>query len=197
MMTTSGMMTTKRYIRLPHRQGGVGLIEVLITLAVVAFGLLALARFQVDLIRDGSDSKRRTAAVNLAMQKTDDLRRYTTLTGATESYTIIANNAGGLVDPATGGLKIPAGVQTISGTAYTLAWTVTNYYYSGLNTAPTTTVPTPAPTYVEFKKVRVSVTWSDEQGTAENVALETVIAPLSPLDSGLVASGTGPLYAAP
>ena len=180
-----------------RRQRGVGMIEVLIALVVVAFGLLALAHFQVELVRNGSDSKRRTTAVNLAMQKIEDLRSFTRLTGTGESYTAIGNLDGGKVDPASGNLILPAGWSTMAGTKYYLGWVVTDYYYATRNAAPTTTVPTPAPAYPDFKKVRVAVIWEDEQGEKRSVALETVISPLNPLDSGLVASGTDTLYVAP
>ncbi len=63
-------------------QGGFSLIEVLITLVVLAVGLVALAKFQGTAIESGSLAKERTVAAHLAQQKLDDLRNYACLTEA-------------------------------------------------------------------------------------------------------------------
>ncbi len=63
-------------------EGGFGLIEVLITLIVLAVGLVALAKFQGTAIESGSLAKARTVATHLAQQKLDDLRNYACLTEA-------------------------------------------------------------------------------------------------------------------
>ena len=73
---------------------GFSLIEALVALAVFSFGLLAIAKFQVALVADSSQSKARSEAVQLAQKKLDELRNYTTepqlvanLMGATQTNT--------------------------------------------------------------------------------------------------------------
>ena len=169
------------------RPAGFSLVEILIAMAVIAFGLVSIGKLQVQLIRAGGGSKARTTAVYLAQRKMDDLRDYSALTG-TPSYSGITNNGGG---------QIAAGTVTMDNATFTLAWTSDDYYYSGFNSIATTTVPTPTPSYPDFKQVQVTVSWTDAGNEAQSVVVETAIAPLDPRKSGLVARASGPLYVAP
>lgn len=63
-----------RLIRTPHGQRGVTLIEILITLLVLAVGLLGLAALQSVSLRAGQISLNRTQAVNLAYEVIDHAR---------------------------------------------------------------------------------------------------------------------------
>jgi type IV pilus assembly protein PilV len=53
----------------PRQQRGIGLIDALIALAILSFGLLALTRFQARLLAQGSDAQARLAAT----QRADEL----------------------------------------------------------------------------------------------------------------------------
>ncbi len=58
---------------LPHQQG-LSIIEVLVALVVLALGLVALARFQSDMMQESGYSKMRSAAINLAQERIESLR---------------------------------------------------------------------------------------------------------------------------
>ena len=58
----------------PLRGAGFSLLEILITFVVLAVGLLALARYQSQVMVSNSDAKARTEALNLAEAKLEGLR---------------------------------------------------------------------------------------------------------------------------
>lgn len=62
-----------------HTQRGFTLLEALIALVVMAFGMLALAGMQITLSRSGDVAKQRTEAVRLAQRQIDELRAYTSI----------------------------------------------------------------------------------------------------------------------
>lgn len=67
----------------PHyAQRGFTLLEALIALVVMAFGMLALAAMQITLSRSGDVAKQRTEAVRLAQRQIDELRSYTSIAAA-------------------------------------------------------------------------------------------------------------------
>ena len=55
--------------RFPAAQRGFNLVELLIAVAVLSLGLLALARFQGQLIEGSALAKERTVALKLAQEK--------------------------------------------------------------------------------------------------------------------------------
>jgi type IV pilus modification protein PilV len=61
------------------RQAGFTLIEALIALIVMAFGMLALAGMQITLSRSSDVAKQRTEAVRLAQRRIDELRSFTSI----------------------------------------------------------------------------------------------------------------------
>ncbi|MCW8918654.1 MAG: prepilin-type N-terminal cleavage/methylation domain-containing protein [Gammaproteobacteria bacterium] len=63
------------------KMSGFSLIEALIALVVLSFGLLAVAKFQSTLVAGSAYSKARSEAVQLAQQKLDELRTYSTEPG--------------------------------------------------------------------------------------------------------------------
>ncbi len=67
-----------RYITHYKANTGFSLIEALISLAVLSFGLLAIASFQGSLVIGSGYNKTRSEAMALAQQKLDDIRGYTT-----------------------------------------------------------------------------------------------------------------------
>lgn len=151
-----------------RRQRGVGMIEVLITLVVIAFGVLAHVNFQRFSFREANLSSGRTAATEVALDKLEDLRAYSTLKTTTGQFAFqdIANNVGG---------ALAAGSVTVDNTTYTRNWAVVNYWYTNPNSAATTTAPTGNP-LPSFKRVIVTIAWTDLIGTAQTLNLETYIA---------------------
>jgi type IV pilus assembly protein PilV len=53
-------------LHMPRRQRGVGLIDALIALAILSFGLLGMTRLQGRMVTSATDAQLRTTAVQLA-----------------------------------------------------------------------------------------------------------------------------------
>lgn len=93
---------------------GVGLIEVLIAMVIIAVGLLAIASFQGKLIAGSGENKTRAQAMVLAEQKMEELRN---------NITVGAYN------------NVSSDTDTVTGTnaSYTRTWTITD---AGASTPP-------------------------------------------------------------
>ena len=70
-------MKTKRF----SRNGGFTLIEALIALLVMAFGMLAIAGFQINLSRNSDVAKQRAEATRLGQEQIEQLRSFATFAG--------------------------------------------------------------------------------------------------------------------
>jgi Tfp pilus assembly protein PilV len=92
-----------------RKQKGQGLIEIVITIAVILGSAIALLRLQNSILYSDSFIRQQNYAMLLATQQIETLRTFTTLSG-TGSYQTIAS-----------------GSSTVSGptATYTLTWTVT------------------------------------------------------------------------
>ena len=137
-----------------HRQAGFTLIEALIAMLVLAFGLLAVAGLQTTLAHNSDVAKQRTEATRLAQAKIEDLRGYQQLPAASgiPAYADIATDN-----------DAPA---TTTNTSYARSWTVTD------------------DTALTQKLLRVNVDWVDRQGQSQNVLLSSVISKSDPADVG-------------
>jgi len=102
------------------RQGGVTLIEILITLLVLAVGLLGLAALQGLSLQTGQVAYQRTQAVNIAYEVADFARA----NRSTASSTTLTNLADSLADE-----LLPAGSGAVAGPnaddqiTVTITWT--------------------------------------------------------------------------
>lgn len=169
-------------LRRPAR--GVGMIEVLIALLVVALGVVGLARFQGTFTKTGAAAKSRVVANQLAREKLDDLKSFTQLNSGGAGvfgYDEIAANTGG-AEKTDGTLVFPSGALTVSNTAYQRTWTSTGYYYCGGNAAPSTTncSGAAAKTRPDFKALRVTVAWTDADGASQTLVLDDAAASVDP-----------------
>ncbi len=93
-----------------HSHNGFSMAEVLITLAIMSIGLVALAKFQGMVMQGGSLSKQRTEAAALGQQGLEALRSFARPTGSGElDYD-----------------EIVSGTDTVAGESatYTRTWTV-------------------------------------------------------------------------
>src|SRR5580765_7224250 len=86
-----------------RRQRGITLIEALIGFAVLALGMLAIARVQTHLRLNAELARDRSEAVRLAQEELESLRAFAVLTGptGTPSFDAIAS-ASRTVDAASG-----------------------------------------------------------------------------------------------
>ncbi|MDX2424889.1 MAG: prepilin-type N-terminal cleavage/methylation domain-containing protein [Cycloclasticus sp.] len=175
---------------------GFSLIEVLIATLVLGIGILAVAKLQGTLIRNGSDANQRTVAASIAQKKIDDLKAFSILNSGytwdqalalsgslpqTEvAYTHITGDADLATYTETGGLILPSSSITVGPTVYSLNWTVQDYWHTTALSAATTTEPSPAPATSDFKKVTVTVGWSNETGATQYISLDTVVDAYAP-----------------
>lgn len=178
---------------------GFSLIEVLIAVVVLSFGILALTALQANLIKASTNARAQSVALALAKDQLEKMRgfrtmaEYLALTDSTSAQNIDNTNAG--TGRFSGGLGGVTG--TLGGTNFTRSWTVDRYAipvnttgfvkYTGSDTGA---LPAPNPAagtgYLansEYKTVTVTVTWTDAAGQQGVVKLEDAIAALDPMDS--------------
>jgi prepilin-type N-terminal cleavage/methylation domain-containing protein len=151
------------------RSSGFSLIEVLIAVVVLSVGMLAMAALQGSLTRASVDAKNRTYALNILHDELDSRRA--------------------LIE------EVPAEYETLASTgpttavgpdgmgSYTLTTTVTRFVSSA---DPAICGATPAPCFVqrndnlnprqgpEFKRVEVSVAWTDAANRDLTLSLSDV-----------------------
>ena len=185
------------------QQLGVGLIEVLVAIFVVALVTLSVMQLQGTILSSGSDARARSAAIKLAQRKLDDLKSFKCLEDDSSddsdpeseqdcpkasgqypfTYVEIAGtNAGGTkLQDGSNALKFPSGDVTIGNTTYTVNWEAVDYYYCDDAMAPSTSNCTPAKSRPSFKDVEVAVAWNDENGDQQQVSVKGAIAAKSPL----------------
>jgi type IV pilus modification protein PilV len=151
----------------PRAARGFSLLEALVALLVMAFGMLAIAGMQAALMRSSDAAKQRSEAVRLAQLKLEELRSFDGI--STGSYTfgtdVVASS-----DAVTPGA---------SNTSFTRSWTVMR--------ADGTTAATVDDSQ---KWISVTVDWADREGASQQtpVRLRSVIGRNDPIAiKGLVA----------
>lgn len=183
------------------QNSGFSLIEVMISLVILAVGILGISKLQATLIQTSSDANQRVTAVSLAQQKIDDLRSFPNLTVGTASDSIPdtwttgiadANLAFAHIDDDAGG-TMAATTYSIGNYVFNLNWDVTDYYYTGSPSVATTPVVGDA----DFKRVEVTVAWTDESGGAQSIVLDTVIDAYAPEVTALSGTTTASVAAGP
>lgn len=137
---------------------GFTLIEAMVGLLVVAFGLLVLAGVNLKLARSEDVAKQRGEAARLAQEKIEALRSFTQIDSAAG---VFAWN-----DLAGGTDTIDNSASYHTNTSFTRSWQVL-----GASGDP-------------MRRVQVSVNWTDRVGEAQSVAFGTVISKTDPSDVG-------------
>ena len=146
---------------------GFTLIEALIALLVLSFGLLAIAGFQATLSRSSDLAKQRTEALRLAQQKMESLRAYAQVASNTATPHIV-NYTDDVVSSTA-----PEVTATNTNASFSRTWTVTSN-----------------PSDTE-KWINVTVAWTDRSGQAQTVTLQSVISKFDPKSVGTLATGSG------
>lgn len=149
---------------------GVSLVEAVVALAVMGFGMLGVAAMQSSIRYNADVARQRAEAVRVANEAIEVMRSYATVTASGKvDYTDIATGIPALV--AT--IPLPASVV---GTNATYTRTVTVF-------------DTPAQ---NRKTVQVTVSWLDRTNTQQDVRFSTEIHRSPPeLAASLIVPGTG------
>lgn len=143
---------------------GISLIEALVAMAVMAFGMLGVVGMQATLRANADLSKQRTEAMRIAQERMEDMRNFSVL-------------------PTTAGAKAFQDKVTFGATTVTGYTTNTTYTVSG-SVTPAGAAPQ--------KTLAISVAWTDRTGAAQNVSLVSALANIAPeLAASLVVSPQG------
>jgi hypothetical protein len=180
------------------RMAGSMLLEVVLAIAVFAFGMLALVQLQGNLTRSSADANTRTVATNIAEEIVEDIRGF-------ENRDVIAGNGEWeyleLVDTA---LTDTIGTVTRGGVEYIVTGEITDFWRDGVKDtfiSAEATDPPVAPVgatggaaFAAFKLLKIEVAWNtvgdtdreffvDDENTADlgsnNITVYEVI-PSSP-----------------
>jgi len=108
------------------KQKGIGLIETVVTMLIIAGAAIALLRFQLYLSYSNNVTQQQSTAIQLALSKIETLRDFSIMVGV-GSYANIASGTSNTV---------------ANNTTYTLTWTITTSVtpsYKAINVAVTWT----------------------------------------------------------
>ncbi len=142
-----------------YRQRGISLVEAIVALGVMAFGMLALVGVQSTLRNNGDLARQRTEAVRIAQERLESFRAFAALTGT------------------TGGLDFDE-IVSAGRTAVTTTGTALD---GRLNTTFSSTVTAAAATHTApVRPITVVVDWTDRLGQFQSVVLHSVLAGLPP-----------------
>lgn len=139
------------------RRGGFTLLEVMITLVVLSFGLVTLAYMQLYAMRQGSQGRHTHDAAAIARSFLEQAVRlpWADLDAAVAAAAWVTPGWDGAPDPDVTVTMPDGGANTVE-RSYTVTWRVTN-----VGAAPTC-----------LRDIEVRVAWSEEESTA---AKSTVI----------------------
>ncbi|NMG54153.1 hypothetical protein GPA23_05745 [Aromatoleum aromaticum] len=157
---------------LVDRQSGSSLIEALLAAVILAFGLLAVGKFQITLADAIGTGRERVEALFLAQEEIDRLRAFDVI--AVPAAPLATNFAYEEIDdeastalPNSGYVAAYSRGTTVSANPVSLTWAGT----------PAVTV-TP-----DLKLVLVNMTWTDKRGNAQALTLPSIIAMHDPADA--------------
>ena len=134
------------------KRNGFSLVEILITVLILAGASIALTKFQAVQMQGTSDARNRNEAMHLAQTLLDEYRR--------EFQT------GNIVDKAVSTVNGKSTTFSVSGDVSDLAIT-TGEMIPMPSASP---IPAPAP-----KQAVANVSWSNAQGQTQNVVLATIL----------------------
>jgi type IV pilus assembly protein PilV len=132
-------------MRDPRRAGGFTLIEVMITLGILAVGLLALAAMQLHSLRQGAVGRNTSVAMTIAQ---DQLEQFQTI-----PFTNTALAPGSAWKTPVTVVRAPEGAPSGAGQSYSVDWRVTNEVTDWM------------------KRVEVRVTWDEADWQGRTLVL--------------------------
>ncbi|MGQ4276396.1 type IV pilus modification PilV family protein [Pseudidiomarina sp. E22-M8] len=150
---------------------GFTFVEVLVALVIIAIGVAGLVSLQRMFIQSSTRATERTAAMEMAQEKIEELRftQYSLLAAGTDT-------------------------EQREGKTFSLTWTSTDQYLvAGTWVAEgSASVPTPLPSEADAKAIIVTVSWTERAGGAESLALEAWFNNVEGRDGGLVVTQPNP-----
>jgi Tfp pilus assembly protein PilV len=144
-------------------RSGIALIEALIALAIMAFGMLAVVGMQATLRQNSDVSRQRAEAVRIAQQRIEQARAFAVLADPADpnnNSTFSKLNSGTVVVGAT-----------VGGNA---EFTLSTLVAEGAG------IPSLETAAANLKSVQVDVGWTDRNGAAQGVRLSTAIHGVAP-----------------
>lgn len=134
------------------RNRGVSLVEALVALAVMAFGILGIVGLQMSLRQNADISKQRAEAVRIAQETVEQRRAFSAMSSAS---------------------GVTAFADIVSRAAAAVPGVTTNTTFTRTETVVDFANPL-------RKSLVVDVTWPDRTGTTQSVRLSTLIAGVPP-----------------
>jgi Tfp pilus assembly protein PilV len=153
------------------------MLEALVAMLVLAFGMLAIGSFQVTLSRNADIAKQRSEATRLAQRQIDMLRSF--------------GQRGADGTPGGTQLTYVEDVVTPTPAYYDVTGSTTNTSFRVTTTVTPTVITATPPTGDRYRWVHVQVAWADRTGTAQQVVLSTSISDGDPADLGVLGVGRG------
>lgn len=152
----------------PSRNRGFSLIEVLIAVVVMAIGLLALGALQASLTRSSAEAKVRSRVTAFMAGRMEFLRN--------GPYDNIGAAAGSCTPTTTTGF-VPAEVCADAALG-SLTVNQTSTTWAGDTTFAAVAGPVTDPKAAQFKRVRLTATWTDASGDGHTLSSVSDISPL-------------------
>ncbi len=152
-------MSKKSTASLPAKQNGFSLLEILIAVVIIGFGVVAVGKFFSFFFLYSGFVRQQNIALSLADAKIEDLRAYQSLAiGPTDCPDPLIPNCIPTYDAITTGNETNG--------EYTISWSIT----------PVTTVGAIG----EYKETAVNVTWTDLQNQLRSIQSTSVIGASNP-----------------
>ena len=149
-----------------RNSGGFAILETLVGLLVLAFGMVALAAFQSTLSLQSDIAKQRSEATRLAQRQIDRLRAFNQREA----------------DGTPGGTSLTYVEDVVTPADFTVTSGNTNTTFT-VSTAVT------VPTGDHYRWLRVAVNWLDRTGATRDVVMNTVVSDGDPGDLGAIGVG--------
>lgn len=142
-----------------RRMAGVGLLEVVLAIAIFAFGMLALVQLQGNVTRSSADANLRTGAINIAEELVETVRAF-------EKVEVIEGNGRWEYLELQGNAL--NGTEERGNINYAVEVTITDYWWDQANDTfiPTQDGAPPAGSslaYSDFKLLQLDVSWDNIQ----------------------------------
>lgn len=150
---------------------GFTFVEVLVALVIIAVGVAGLVSLQRMFIQSSTRGAERTAAMELAQEKIEELRfiEYANLAAGTET-------------------------ATREGKSFSMNWSIAERYWSAGGWVPASdpAAPDPLPPEPDIKAVTVTVAWTERAGDTESLDMEAWFSKIESRDGGLVVTQPNP-----